>query len=739
MGSSKVTRVLVVCVVFMAATLSGCAGGDSPTDEGEDPSITISLGNSSVTIEQDDDGTVSVTVGRGGGYNGNVSLSITGAPAGVTATADPASIPAGSTTGTVTLAVSASVDPGTYSLTVGGSGSGVADVSAALDLTVTEKPGFSFSLSPTDLSIDQDSQESSTASFTRTGGFSGGISLSVSGAPDGMTTSADPASATGNSSILTISVDEAVSPGQYDLTVTATASGLPDQTANLSVTVVEVVTGSFSLALDPPSLSVPQGGTGTTTVELTREGGFAGDVSLAVSGMPSGVTASADPATTSGASSTVTVTVGAGAAAGDYTLTVEGTADGLTDQSADLALTVTASTGGEQVTWVFCEDSGVPLWVAFKDGSGAWTQVTGANNTYEFEINSDVAGIAFVTQDDGGNFDSSIFYATRDELNTLGTGQCSSPDETTRTVNGSVAGLALTDQANVTLGGASASVAGTGPLTFTLDHVPEGMLDLIASKVVTQVSGSDVTLSVDKLIFRRGLDPADGATLSVLDFGGSEAFDPVIRDLTVNNVGTDQAAVNMSYVTANGVSSTFFGGLGGGGSQSYPGVPAAQQEADDLHLLNISAAPESDPVPYIRNATVMFKEAENKTVELGPPLNGVTLSTSVTPPNVRPRAQYTVQAEYDEFWTLSFSQSAANAVTIFVTRGYQGGSTSFNYGVPEFSGVAGWDNAWGLAAGTETEWVLSAAGWTGSGGIIFAPYSEGGTFMSSLRSGTISP
>jgi hypothetical protein len=377
--------------------------------------------------------------------------------------------------------------------------------------------------------------------------------------------------------------------------------------------------------------------------------------------------------------------------------------------------------------------------MAFKDGAGAWTQVVGVNNTYEFSMTAEKGAIAFATAESLTTYATTIYYGTREEFGVIGTSQCTSPDELTKTVNGSVAGLGLTDQATVTLGGSVASVLGAGSPNFTLQTVSEGVQDLIASKVAIDVGGGGATMSLEKLIFRRGLNPVDGSTLPVLDFTGAEAFDPVTQDLTVNNLGTDQSVVNLSYFTANGAGASFFSDVAGGGTRTFPAVPGDQQEAEDLHLLNVVAGPSTQPADHSRGAMVMFKDAADQTVDMGPLLAGVSVSTESTVPYARLRTQYTIQAEYDDLWLLGFSQSGGNSVGVFATNGYQAGAGSLDFTIPDFSGVAGWDNSWGLIPGMETEWFLSASGWMGSDGILFAPYMEGGTMKSASQTGVITP
>ena len=105
------------------------------------------------------------------------------------------------------------------------------------------------------------------------------------------------------------------------------------------------VTNDFSISANPSSLSVAQGTAGTSTISTTVVSG-SGTVSLAASGMPSGVTAGFSPTsiTANGGISTLTLTVGSSVATGTYPLTVTGT-EGSAVHSATVNLTVTAAAG----------------------------------------------------------------------------------------------------------------------------------------------------------------------------------------------------------------------------------------------------------------------------------------------------------------------------------------------------------------------------------------------------------
>src|SRR5271166_707799 len=99
---------------------------------------------------------------------------------------------------------------------------------------------------------------------------------------------------------------------------------------------------SFTLSDSPNNLSITQGGAaGTSTITVTDLGGFSGSVTLAASGLPSGVTAVFSPNPTS-TTSTLTLTASATATTGTATVTITGTS-GTLMATTTLALTVTAA------------------------------------------------------------------------------------------------------------------------------------------------------------------------------------------------------------------------------------------------------------------------------------------------------------------------------------------------------------------------------------------------------------
>ncbi len=105
---------------------------------------------------------------------------------------------------------------------------------------------------------------------------------------------------------------------------------------------------NFTLSANPSSVTITQGGSGTSTITVTPVNGFSSSVTLSATGTPSGVTAAFSPNPTT-STSTLTLTASATAATGTVTVTITGTSGSLTN-STTLSLTVNPSSIGPTVT-----------------------------------------------------------------------------------------------------------------------------------------------------------------------------------------------------------------------------------------------------------------------------------------------------------------------------------------------------------------------------------------------------
>jgi endoglucanase len=208
-------------------------------------------------------------------------------------------------------------------------------------------PSFAIAASTPALSIAQGSSGTETITVTDVGGFTGGVTLAASGLPSGVTASFSINPTTG-SSVLTLTASATAPAGNSTVTITGSSGALKPAAATIAFTVTTSSTGSFTLTPSASTLSVSPGSSATDTITVKDVGGFTGSVSLAASGLPSGVTAGFGTNPTTGGS-VLTLKASSTAPAGTSTVTVTGTS-GSTAVSTTIALAVSATRTGATCT-----------------------------------------------------------------------------------------------------------------------------------------------------------------------------------------------------------------------------------------------------------------------------------------------------------------------------------------------------------------------------------------------------
>jgi kumamolisin len=309
-------------------------------------------------------------------------------------------------------------------------------------------------------------------------------------------------------------------------------------------------TPSFTLSASPSSLSVTQGSSGTSTISVTDAGGFTGSVTLAASGLPSGVTAGFGTNPTTG-TSVLTLTASSTATTGTSTVTITGTSGSLT-ATTTVALTVSA-TASPNFT------------ISASPASVTVTQ--GANGTSTITITST------------GGFNS----ATTLSATGLPTGVTAafSTNPVTPPANGSATStLTLTASASATVGAATVTVTGTsgstshsttialtvnassGTKNFTLSLSPSSFTidergSVSTTLTVTSVNGfnSAVDLSVNE--FPSGVSatasanpvtpPANGSVKVTITWSASRRAPT--GTTTIELIGTSGSLTNETPVT----------------------------------------------------------------------------------------------------------------------------------------------------------------------------------------------
>jgi kumamolisin len=193
-------------------------------------------------------------------------------------------------------------------------------------------------------------------------------------------------------------------------------------------------TGTAGFSLSAAAAFVTDGSTGTSTVTETVTNGFDSAVTLTANGMPSGVTATFNPTSTTGAgTSTLTFTATSTATAGSYTITVTGTPASGTAETTTLTLTVSATATPN---------------FTIADSPASLSIVQGSNGTSTITVTSK----------------NSFSAATSLTATGLPTGVTAvfSPSSVTPAANGSATStLTLTASSTATVGGATVTVTGT--------------------------------------------------------------------------------------------------------------------------------------------------------------------------------------------------------------------------------------------------------------------------------------
>jgi endoglucanase len=437
-------------------------------------------------------------------------------------------------------------------------------------------PGFTLAPSASALAITQGKTATDTITVTDVGGFTGSVTLAATGLPTGVTV-AYGTNPTTSTSVLTFTASATATTGTATVTITGTSGST---TATTSFTLTVSSASGFPLAASPTALSVTQGSTATDTITVTDVGGFTGSVTLAASGLPSGVTAAfgTNPATST---SVLTLTASSTATTGTSTVTITGTS-GSTTATTTISLTVTSSActpttivpyisvnGGstwteESAATVSSTTTAVDLGPQPTTGTWSWTGPNGFTSTAR-QINS----IALST---GAN----VYVATYTNSNS-----CKSTEPFTITVTGttpsftlapSASTLAITQGKTATDTVTVTDVGGfTGSVTLAATGLPSG---------VTVAYGTNPTTGSSVLTFTASSTaPVGTSTVTITGTSGSTTATTTIN-LTVSASGFTLApsasalAITQGKTATDTITVTDVGGFTGSVTLAASGLPS---------------------------------------------------------------------------------------------------------------------------------------------------------------------
>lgn len=488
------------------------------------PDFRVSAAPPSRIVAQNSSTTFTVSVTGVNNYTGTISFSVTGLPAGATASFAPTSV-VNAGTSVLTITTAATTAQGSYPLSIIGN-DGTVGHSAQVTLVVGN-PDFTLAVSPGSQSVIQGNSVSYTVTQTAVNNYAATVSYSVSGLPTGATATFTPASvAASGTTTLSVSTATTTPAGSYTLTITGT-DGTITHTASATLVVSAV---DFSLSASPASQSVNQGNSTSYTVTETGINGYVGTVTYSVTaGLPAGATPTFAPASTTGSgTTTLTVATSATTPVGTYTLTISGT-DGTLTHTTSVTLVVSApdfSITASPTSQTINQGNPTSYTVTLNP-------ISGYSGTVTFGLSGQPAGVSF-------NFAPPTLTGSGSTVLNISTATSTVPGTYPLTINASDGTL-------------------THTVSVTLVVTPAGDFQIsttIASQTVNPGQNAGYGITITSL---NGFSGAVALSISGLPSGATATFNPG----SVVGAGTSSLAITTSTTTPAGVYNMIVTGTSG--------------------------------------------------------------------------------------------------------------------------------------------------------------------------------
>ena len=519
----------------------------------KDFAVGVSPSSGSINVGSSTSATVTVTSLYG--FNNSVNLSLSDAPSGVSLSTS------GTPTFTSTLSVDNTTPAGSYTIKITGSGGGLTRT-CTYSLTVEN---FAVSVNPSSGSINVGSSTSATVTVAPIGGgFSSAVSLSLSGAPPGVSLSTTSGTPTFTS---TLYVDNTTPAGSYTITITGTSGSLT-RTCTYSLTVKD-----FAVGVSPSSGSINVGSSTSATVTVAPiGGGFSSAVSLSLSGAPSGVGLSTTLGTPLFNS---TLSVSSSTPAGSYTITITGSGGGLT-RSCTYTLTVTDFNVSVSPT------SG-----SVNEGSSTSATVTvtslyGFNNSVNLSLSGAPSGVSLSTTSGTPTFTSTLSVSSSTPAGSY-----------TITITGTSGSLTRTCTYTLTVGdfavgvspsSGSINVGSSTSATVTVAPIGGGFSSAVSLSLSGAPSGVGLSTTLGTPLFNSTLSvssstPAGSYTITITGSGGgltrSCTYSLTVTDFSVS-VSPTSGSINAGSSTSATVTITSINGFSSTVSLSASGLPSTK-------------------------------------------------------------------------------------------------------------------------------------------------------------------
>jgi hypothetical protein len=209
-----------------AVTITGTSGtlahNTTVTLVVSQPDFSLSATPASQTVAPGAATSYTVAVTPAAGFTGSVTLSSTGLPAGAGASFSPN--PATGTS-TMTVTTTSATPAGSYPVTITGTSGTLSHTTSVQVVVQAAAPDFGLTATPSSRSVARNGSTTYAIAVSPLNGFTGSVSLSVTGLPSRATGTFSP-NPTASTSTLTVRTQRNVARGTYTLTVRGTSGAL---------------------------------------------------------------------------------------------------------------------------------------------------------------------------------------------------------------------------------------------------------------------------------------------------------------------------------------------------------------------------------------------------------------------------------------------------------------------------------------------------------------------------------
>lgn len=321
----------------------------------------------------------------------------------------------------------------------------------------------------------------------------------------------------------------------------------------------------------------------------------------------------------------------------------------------------------------------------------AWQAVDGGGGVYTFTIESGRYAVATVCAQTAGAVVRTQRLLTSDTTELAI--QCPWHART-GSFTGSISGLETGDTVFIQLGTALASATFGSPTYSAM--VLGGGADLMAARM-------DSNADLQRMIIERGFPVQDGGSIN-FDLGAG-GFAPVINQIEITGaLEGEEPYLTPAFYTARGAVA-FLGELD---APDWAGVPAAQLEANDVHVLDLEIGSRAENT--YRQVFAFMSEAADVSLAFPPPGDDPTVTVADTSPYVRLRYE-PARASGHQLSELRFGQTDGpeSQWRDFASSGWL--DAGYPIETPDLSDLDGWNPDWALQPGATVNLrALSYAG-----------------------------